>query len=483
MTTPNKWVFVIIIALFAYPAQAGNGAPTDAQIVHFLNRISFGPTAGDIDAVRRLGIGEYLEKQLHPEFLRYPFSLQQRLSKLPTVNASPTTILDEYLLPNEKAKTLSDDDRKEYERRKNDIVDELSEAKILRAVLSPAQLQEVMTDFWYNHFNVFAGKDLDRLLVSSYERDAIRPYALGKFRDLLQATAHHPAMLFYLDNWLNTDPDSPFAHGRKIGINENYAREVMELHTLGVNGGYTQQDVTTLAHILTGWGLGEGKDVAAKAQFYFEPRAHDYNAKDFLGYSVQGGGEEEIESVLDFLAKHPSTAKHIAYELAQYFVADDPPQSLVTRLAVTFSSSDGDIAAVLRTLFHSPEFWDPRYESVKFKPPFRYIISTLRATYTLPSGDTKMLQGALGNMGEPLYRFLTPNGYANTNDQWLNSDALLKRIDFAKKLAGFLDANSPETIESALGNSWTTNTLKTVKDADPKQRATLLLSSPEFVYY
>ena len=360
-------------------------------------------------------------------------------------------------------------------------------------MLSPAQLQEVMTDFWFNHFNVYWKKNLDRVFIGSYERDAIRPYALGRFRDLLEATAHHPAMLIYLDNWENTDPNSAFAqrvamrmNGKKkqIGINENYAREIMELHTLGVNGGYTQTDVTTLAHILTGWGLERGDGEEGRASFYFDPQRHDFNNQVFLGTQISGGGAPEIEGVLDMLARHPSTAQHISYELAQYFVADDPPSALVSRMTQTFQSSDGDIAAVLRTMFQSAEFWDPKYTNAKFKPPFRYVVSTLRASGLVPQGDTKRLQLAINQMGEPLYECLTPNGYANTNDQWLNSDAVLKRIAFAKTLAEFTNPAAPGTIEAALGaNDWSANTLATVQKAGPQLQPALLLGSPEFVYY
>lgn len=484
-----KSFFILVGAIFLTLPSSVQATPqlqnasSDTDIIHLLNRIGYGPAPGDIEAVRRLGIDNYIEQQLHPAYLASSSQLESRLHDLETLDASAADLMDKYEVSPQAKKEMSEDERKELNKKQNVIILELSEAKILRAILSPAQLQEVMTDFWFNHFNVFAEKGLDKIFVSSYERDAIRPYALGKFRDLLQATAHSPAMLFYLDNWLNTDPSSTVARGKKVGLNENYAREVMELHTLGVNGGYTQTDVTTLAEILTGFGLGEGRNVADHATFYFEPRRHDFNNKILLGYRIRGDGENEINATLDMLAYHPSTAKHIAYELAQYFVADDPPQSLVERLTSTFNSSGGDIAATLQTLFKSPEFWDTKYDHAKFKPPFRYIVSTLRAADVVPPGDTKILQAAIAQMGEPLYRCQTPNGYSNTNDQWLNSDALLKRIDFNKKLAEYLGDNAAQKIRAALGSEWSANTLNTVQKADPKLQPALLLSSPEFVYY
>jgi uncharacterized protein (DUF1800 family) len=484
-------LFLIALCLSTAPLSALRAAPTEAtdeQILHVLNRLSFGPAPGDVEAVRRIGIDTYIEQQLHPSLLPRSPELDTRLADLSTLNESTTQLAEKYEPSKEEAQSASEEQKKEFAKRRNIVLEELSEAKILRGVMSPAQLQEVMTDFWFNHFNVFAEKGYDKTFISPYEREAIRPYALGKFRDLLQATARHPAMLFYLDNWLNVDPNSPLAmkanaKNKKIGINENYAREVMELHTLGVNGGYTQQDVTTLAHVLTGWGLSEGKEITDKSVFFFDSRRHDYGNKALLGYDIRGGGEGEIEQVLDMLAQHPSTAKHIAYELAQYFVADEPPPSLVNKLAAAFQSSGGDMVTVLRTLFHSSEFWDPQYAQNKFKPPFRYVVSTLKANGIAPPGDTKYLQGVIGQMGEPLYRCLTPNGYSNTNDQWLNSDALLKRIDYSKKLTGLVKLDTSETIMDSLGHNWSANTLNTVQSSDPKMKSVLLLSSPEFVYY
>jgi len=475
-------IFICFVIAATTPIARAQGTTTDFLIIHLLNRISFGPAPGDLESVRASGIDAYIEKQLNPQKLPTSRELEERLKNLPTLNAPMDELAETYGLPKNE-KDLPEDERKAIRKKQNIVVEELAEAKILRAVMSPAQLQEVMTDFWFNHFNVFAEKGPDKLMISSYERDAIRPFALGKFGDLLKATAHHPAMLFYLDNWLNTDPNSKFTRGKKIGINENYAREIMELHTLGINGGYTQEDVTTLAHILTGWGLSEGREQSQRTSFYFEARRHDYENKTWLNTKIEGGADAEIEEVLGILAHHPATAHHIAYEIVQYFVADEPPKGLVDKLTATFKSSDGDIAQMLRVLFHAPEFWDAKDANQKFKPPFRFVVSALRASGAVPEGDTRMLQGAIAQMGEPLYRCLTPNGYANTNDQWLNSDALLKRIDFSKKLSTFLDNDSAGVLYRTFGQSWSSATQSAVHNAAPKLQAALLLSSPEFVYY
>ena len=457
----------------------------DAQIVHLLNRLAFGPTPGAIDYVRRIGIDRYIDDQLHPATLPPNPDLAARLRALPDLQASLTDLARQYQPPSNK-KDLSDEERKALNEGYNAVLKQAMLAKMLRAVESPAQLQEVMTDFWYNHFNVFADKASEvKIFAGAYERDAIRPYALGKFGDLLQGTARHPAMLIYLDNWLNTDPDSVAARGRKTGINENYAREVMELHTLGVDGGYSQSDVSTLAHILTGWGLAQGPGWIPRATFMFDPRRHDAGDMLLLGHEVKGGGEDEVTDVLNLLARQPATAHHIAYQLAQNFVADNPPKGLVTQLTAVYMKTDGDIAAMLRVLFHSPAFWDAANSQNKFKPPFRYVVSALRAAGLVPQGDGQLAYSAVAQMGEPLYRCLTPNGYANASESWLNSDALLKRIEFARGLSRFSSpsAEPSETIIESFGTSWSANSIVTIRSGEPKQRPVLALSSPEFVYY
>src|SRR5207249_558849 len=273
-------------------------------------------------------------------------------------------------------------ERYPMERRPVRIADELRAAKVVRAVTSERQLEEVMVDFWFNHFNVFAGKGDVRWYVSAYEREAIRPYAMGRFPDLVRATAHHPAMLFYLDNWLSAKPDFRVPvgpnRGRRAGLNENYARELMELHTLGVDGGFTQKDVTEIARAFTGWTIENPRQGAG---FRFEPRIHDTGEKIVLGHRIKaGGGEGDGEQVLDILSRHPSTARFIATKLVRRFVSDTPPESLVDRTAARFRQTDGDLREVMRTILISPELLAPEAFRSKVKTPFEFIVSAARAT-------------------------------------------------------------------------------------------------------
>jgi uncharacterized protein (DUF1800 family) len=320
----------------------------------------------------------------------------------------------------------------------NVVIAELQQAKLLRALYSERQLQEVMTDFWFNHFNIYARKDADQYLVTAYERDVIRPHALGKFKDLLLATAQSPAMLVYLDNWLSEGPKSLAAvaaanKGKQAvpGLNENYGRELMELHTLSVNGGYTQHDVTELARVLTGWTI---QPIEQGAMFQFDPRKHDPGDKVVLGQTISENGANEGLQVIDMLAHHPNTAKFIARKLAIRFVADDPPPALVDRLAQKFLSTDGDIREVLRTLFKSPEFWSAKTYRAKVKTPFEFVVSSLRATGTDLNNPGPLL-GILNKMGMPLYEDVPPTGYSMTASTWMNSDALIDRVNYAIALS------------------------------------------------
>ena len=525
--------------------------PANERALHALNRLTFGPRPGDYEHVRTIGVDAFIEQQLRPESIPIPNSLVERIHDFRTLHMTPVALFLEFQRPIMMA-GKDDAARKQARRRANLVIREAVQARLLRAIEGPPQLQEVMTAFWFNHFNVFAGKGLCSIWTGSFEEEAIRPHTMGKFRALLGATARHPAMLFYLDNWQNTAPGAPGAKGRFEGINENYARELMELHTLGVNGGYSQNDVVALAHILTGWGLAKGRGnggaqrkqplrgrfgtrrmnrleamnpgVSNGSAFYFDPRRHDFSSKTLLGYTIHGAGAAEVEQALDLLAQHPATAKHLSYQLAQYFVADVPPQSLVERMAHRYSQSDGEIRAVMAEMFASAEFWDRRYYRAKYKTPYEYVISSVRACGT-PVENFRPLAGTMQLLGMPLYGCQTPNGYSNTEEAWLNPDAMMARLSFATALgtgnlpleqpqfeayAGGADAArgnrgyfnqrgvtnvklegakpgrkmeppQPEKLETTLGRSLSARTASAIESAPSNLRAAMVLGAPEFM--
>ena len=316
------------------------------------------------------------------------------------------------------------------------VARDLAEGKLLRAIYSNRQLDEVLTDFWFNHFNIYLDKGADRYLVTQYERDVIRPHVLGKFRDLLEATAKSPAMLFYLDNWQSVGPNAPQARGQgnkaRRGLNENYGRELLELHTLGVDGGYTQKDVTEVARCFTGWTINQPQ---RGGDFTFNKRTHDEGEKTVLGVKISArGGMDDGEKVLDIVARHPSTAHFVSRKLAQRFVADDPPAALVDRMAQTFLKTDGDLRAVMKTMLESKEFWSVGAYRSKMKSPFEMVASAVRAV----NGDVAYaaaLMQQVAQLGEPLYRKVEPTGYSNASQEWLNSAGLLARMNFALQLA------------------------------------------------
>jgi uncharacterized protein (DUF1800 family) len=309
------------------------------------------------------------------------------------------------------------------------VARELQQAKLIREVYSERQLLEVMTDFWFNHFNVFLYKNQCSYYTTAYERDVIRPHALGKFYDLLVATAQSPAMLMYLDNWLSIGPHSQAA-GKNGGLNENYAREVMELHTLGVDGGYTQADVTELARVLTGWTIANPDD---GGQFQFDARRHEPGVKTDLGEKIYESGVDEGVKALEMLAHHPSTAQFISRSLAVRFVSDDPPQALVDQMAAKFSSTDGDIREVLRTMIRSPEFWSPKAYGNKMKTPLDLVVSAVRASgANVVSPDS--LVDNLSGMGMQPYGMAVPTGYSMKSAQWDNEGGLLARMNFSTTL-------------------------------------------------
>src|ERR1044072_1368455 len=490
----------------------------DQRIVHVLNRLGFGARPGDVERVKAMGLENYINQQLSPEkisdtvaenkihdlnvlnmttaelYEKFPQPGQllrqlQARGMLPAdlaesrenrvkggANSTPAEMPKSDSMPspqppagnpleNEKyRKVIEEYYRENGLQRPQRIMADLQASRILRAVYSERQLQEVMVDFWTNHFNVFAGKGADRWLLPSYDRDTIRPNALSKFSTLLQATAQSPAMLFYLDNFQSVSPNANANRGRRLlqqlrteqqpqrqrrGINENYARELMELHTLGVDGGYTQKDVQEVARCFTGWTIfqprGGGAAVNAMmgeagrrnpGTFLFEARVHDDGEKMVLGHKIPaGGGIKDGLTVLDILAHHPSTAKFIATKLVRHFVSDMPPQSLVDRVAATFTKSDGDIRETLKAIFFSKEFNSTEAYRVKIKRPFELVISAIRAL----GADTNGGPGThrwIERMGEPLYGFQTPHGYLDAAESWVKTGGLLERMNFGIELAG-----------------------------------------------
>jgi len=493
--------------LVCIPASAAESAP-DPQARHLLNRLAFGPTIEDLRHLAAVGADRYINEQLNPQSIREPPELIQRLAALDTLRLDPARLFEMYgpWRPFRGGVKPSPEEAKVRRERAKIIVQQAAEARILRATMSRRQLQEVMVDFWYNHFNVFAGKGLDHLWAGSYEEQAIRPYALGRFRDLLLATARHPAMLFYLDNAQNSAPGTRGPDGKEIGLNENYAREVMELHTLGVDGGYTQADVISLAHILTGWGLARPNlRLGTGSAFMFDAARHEFGAKVFLGHPIRSSGEAEGEEALGLLARMPATAHHIAFELAQYFVADAPPPALVDRLAARFRDSDGDIRAVLKTLFTSREFRDSAGK--KYKTPDQFVLSAVRAAGVAVVNPYPLL-GAMARLGMPLYGCQTPDGYKNTEAAWLSPDAITLRISFATTLAaGKLPIMSPPSdaprpqlaadpplaaapegepvdaarLEQIFGPTLTAQTRGTIAETPAQLRAAVILGSPDFM--
>lgn len=475
--------FIIIVA-----AAAGGVEPSsDLSITHALNRLAFGPTLEELQYVKGIGIEGYITEQLDPKSIPESVELRYRLAQLDTLKLNPVQLRQLYgPLPRLRGFKPNAEAEKAQRERARLVVQDAAEARVLRAVLSRRQLQEVMVDFWFNHFNVFSGKGLDDVWIGNYEQQAIRPFALGRFRELLFATSKHPAMLVYLDNTLSEAPDSSGARGRQKGINENFAREVMELHTLGADGGYTQEDVITLARILTGWRVN-----AANARTYpeyaavFDGTRHDFSPKVFLGQILKSRGKAEGEEALDILAHSPKTAHHIAFELAQYFVADEPSPSLVDRLAARFAATGGDIREVLKTLFASREFWESTGQ--KYKTPYQFVISAVRAA-GVPVNNVRPLLATMDQLGMPLYGCLTPDGYGNTEDAWLSPDATTRRIGFATALAQGELPLAPEKrpadarqLEAILGPTLTAATRDAIADAAPALRGALLLGSPDFM--
>ena len=532
---PAYSLVIVLASTALVPGQSAAPKSDDATAIHVLNRLGFGPTPTAIERVKRMGVRAYVEEQLHPERIG-DAAMTARLAEFKTLTRSTRDLAEDYFVPammerREQQRratqnggpstdaTAADQPKRtpeqmELARLQRTVIGELSQQRILRAAYSERQLEEVMVDFWMNHFNVFVGKGQVRLYLTEYERDAVRPRELGKFRDLLGATAASPAMLFYLDNWQSSAaPDAatsadpgrtraplgrrPFAREpnavmRRRGLNENYARELMELHTLGVDGGYTQKDVQEVARAFTGWTIASPR---LGGEYRFEPRLHDDGEKVVLGHRIKaGGGRKDGEQVLDLLARHPSTAKFIATKLARRFVADEPPPALVARAADRFNATDGDIREVVRVIVASPEFLAS--QRAKTKNPFEFVVSAVRVTRLDLTNALPLVQ-ALRDLGMPIYGAQPPTGYAEKAEAWVNSGALLNRMNFAVALASgrvrapgdgstahraaTADDVRHELFASALGNDVSESTSATVaKASTAAQAVALTLGSPEF---
>ena len=495
----------------------------DEAILHALNRLAYGPRPGDVEHIRQIGLEKWIDEQLHPESID-DSALSERLEQYATLKMSSRQLLAAYPPPNQAAKkqgeTKQDYKEQMAAKRKQAVADarsqemmdagnpnisngemqlariqgpqrivaELSMAKMDRAMYSNRQLEAVMEDFWFNHFNVYAGKGADRWFLTSYVRDTIRPHTMGKFSDLLLATAKSPAMLFFLDNWMSVDPAAfqeaqrenamrrerraryggvfgpypgmgiplPPAAGQQQkgakqqdrGLNENYGREVMELHTIGVDAGYTQQDVIQMADTLTGWTI---KEPRKDPEFFFNDRWHDAQPKVVMGHKFSYGGQKDGEEALKMLANDPHAAHFISTELARHFVSDDPPPVLVDRMAQTFTQTDGDIRSVLHTMIYSPEFWSKDAYRAKVKTPFELVASTARSldanvTVSLP------LVNWVGRMGEPLFQCQPPTGYSDKAQMWVNTGALLNRLNFALGFATNRLAGSTVDLHEMFGD-------------------------------
>jgi uncharacterized protein (DUF1800 family) len=521
-------------------SKASSGLTENQKIIHLLNRIGYGPRPGDVERVKRMGIDKYVDLQLHPERIEDP-GIEARLANFPSLHMSLAEIQQNYPPPNLLARELGlkkgknaelqpppgegadENQKREYRQQVNAyyqehglkppqlLLQELQGQKIIRAAYSERQLQEVMTDFWFNHFNIFWAKNLDRDMTTDYEMSVIRPHTMGKFKDLLMATAKSPAMLVYLDNFQSTSPDARLPQGRpgqlqrrpnslggfgnprlapgandpyyrqqqidremqrdqmqnrnqtpqqqrpiaaqpkrKPGINENYAREIMELHTLGVEGGYTQKDVQEVARCLTGWTVDRPRQAPG---FVFRSFMHDNGEKTVLGQKIPaGGGIKDGEMVIDILAHQPSTAKFISTKLVRRFVSDTPPQALVDRVTAVYTKTDGDIREMLRTILTSPEFNSKEAYRAKIKSPFELAASAIRALGADVNAPLQTVQ-FIAKMGEPLYLYQAPTGYPDRADQWVNTGSLLERLNFGLALTTNKLRGAAFDVKRAVGNT------------------------------
>ena len=503
----SRWVVTVVVALLTLPASCfakDEALSRDDSL--WLERVTYGLDTATVQRFRELGRRRFLDEQLAGRDDKLPEAIQRQIDALDIERTQVAQLVVDEIAEQKRINDLDNPEMKKDARKArnelgNKFAYQATRREMLRAIYSPDQLKEQMVWFWINHFNVFAQKGYVKFLVGDYVDRAIRPYALGNFRDLVLATLKHPAMLQYLDN----------AQNATNKINENYARELMELHTLGVDAGYSQKDVQELAHILTGVGIDTKHEpprlgprrqdlLLREGLFEFNPNRHDFGDHVLLGQTIRGGGFAEVEHAVDVLVKQPQCAHFIAQKLATYFVADEPPPGLVDAMARTFQRSDGDIAAVLHTMFESREF--EASLGKKYKDPMHYVVSAVRLAYDgKPIANIRPVVNWLSGQGEPLFGHLTPDGYAMTESAWASSGQMSRRFEIARAIgngnAGMFNnedggANPPVTgfpklstrlyfdgVEPYLSKT----TLAALdKAASPQEWNAFLLASPEFNY-
>ncbi|HXQ05177.1 MAG TPA: DUF1800 domain-containing protein [Bradyrhizobium sp.] len=486
---------------------ASDAAELSPRDTILLDRLTWGINASSAAHLQAVGTERWLAEQLHPASnTALPDAARAQIEAMPDVHKLPFDIVVAFDQQAKSANQVADPEQRKaaqqvYQQAMNDRAKQAAARTILRALYSPDQLRERMTWFWFNHFNVHQYKANVRIVVGDYQDRGIRPYALGKFRDLLVATLHHPAMLRYLDN-----ADNAAGH-----LNENYAREIMELHTMGVGSGYAQSDVEALARILTGVGIDlKPEDPKLKPElqsqlvregaFEFNPARHDYGDKTFLGHAIKGRGLAEVDEAIDILVHHPATATHLCRQIATYFVSDNPPEPLVQRMAQTFKATDGDIAAVLAAMVHAPEFIASLKPGTKFKDPVQYVFSAVRLAYDdKVILNTVPIQGWLNRLSEGLFNHDTPDGYAMTSASWNGPGQMMLRFEIARQIgsgsSGLFKPDVPNAVDqpafpliqnslyfNGLRQTLGSPTLAALDQAvSPQDWNTLFLSSPEFM--
>ncbi len=498
--TGKSWLLGLLLGLLCLNQAWAQDLTPERKAAHAVWRLSFGPTPGEIDRVKTMGVAAYLREQLTPTGLADPPELHQRLAPLKTQGMDAIGLFRTFGPKARGGAQPTEAELKSARARAAIIQQEAAQAKLWRALLSKRQLEELLTDFWFNHFNVAASKSLDHLWVGAFEREAIRPHVLGKFEDMLQAATRHPAMLIFLDNWQSASQDSAFGKGKSRPLLEVHAKELLTSHTMGANAHPKPSDINALARILAGWTIGAPRTPLDKNGVAFDERRHDTKDKVLLGVTIKGGGASETDEAIHLLAQQPATAANICAKLTQFFLAEDAPKPLLDRLAALFLSSNGDIRAVLTALFDSPEFWDAKYAASKYKTPLRAMVSTLRAAGR-PVTEVDSLAATLADMNMPLYDAKFPSGYKDARDTWLTSEIMLKQLLFADRAgAGLLPCwgatgkeaawqYQPSTpldaasLAATMGITPSVATGNVLDACSPRIKAGVLLGSPEGLTY